>query len=855
MQKRLTLFLLTFCFYFTTQAQQTNLQKKDSTKKADTSKFFVTNLDILLDNAVSNISTISIDENDLGDGVSQNVSSILTAGRDPFKSAAAYNFSALRFRIRGYDSDLSAVFMNGISMDNLDNGFTPFGVWGGLNDVMRNRDVSIGLRPNTFAFGDIAITNSIDTRASKQRKQTEVGYGVSNRNFVHRIDLTHSTGISKKGWAFSFTGTRRYANEGYFSGTSYDSWSWFAAVDKRIGQKHLLSLVTFGAPTKSGRQGTAVKEAFDLVGTTDYNPFWGWQNGKKRNAAVVRTDQPYVILTHDYRVNNNSSLVTAVNFSKGDRASSNLDWYRADNPNPLYYRYMPSYWDDPSLKAQLTKEWQTNDDVRQVNWNRLYDANTNNMETFNGVTGKRSRYVQFEFVTNTTKLNGNTVFNTKIGDHVEITTGASYQYQKNHNYKKIVDLLGGDYYVDLNQFAERINANNPDFPQSNLNNPNRVVRKGDDYSYNYDIEVRKAAGWFQMLMKYNKVDYYVALELSNTSYNRNGNYRNGLFPTNSFGKSTTQNFDNVALKTGLTYKINGRNYLYANLAMLTRAPFFDNVYVSPRIRNTTQDNVTSEEINSLEVGYTLNAPKLKVRLTGYYTEFKNQMNVLTFFHDTYLNLVNYAINGINKTHSGGELGIETRVIPNVVINGAAAIGRYFYTSKQQSTTTIDNDATIVSRDEIYAKDYYVGGTPQEAYSFGVTYRSPKFWNVGLTYNFFDAMYVEINPLRRTASAVQGLIPGSDQWKKILDQQRLPSQSTLDLYASYSWKLPKKWSINKKDNFLFFSLSASNLLNNTNIVPFAFEQLRFDNITEYDRFPRRFNYNYGTNYSLSVNYRF
>ncbi len=850
MTKTRLLVLFLFMSIYSIAQTKTNPQKKNGSLKTATDT-----LDALRDNVASNIATISIDENDLGDGVSQNVSSILTAGRDPFLIAAAYNFSALRFRMRGYESDLSAVYINGISMDNLDNGFTPFGVWGGLNDVMRNRDVSIGLRPNTFAFGDISSTTYFDTRASKQRKQSEVGYVFSNRNFQHRIDFTHNTGISKKGWAFSFSGTRRYASEGYFAGTTYDGWSWFAAADKRIGQNHLLSLVAFGAPTTTGRQGTAVQEAFDLVGTTNYNPFWGWQNGKKRNANNVRTDQPFLIFTHDYRINNNSSLVTAVNFSKGDRASSNLDWYHADNPNPLYYRYLPSYWEDPNLKAQLTKEWQTNDDVRQINWTRMYDANRAQQETFNGVSGLRSRYVQFEYVTNSTKLNANTVYNTRFGDNVEFTSGASYQYQKNHNYKKIIDLLGGDYYVDLNQFAERINANNPDLPQSNLLNPNRVVRVGDDYSYNYDISVKRASGWAQMLLKYNKLDFYAAIEVSNTSFFRNGNYKNGLFATNSYGKSVEQDFTNYAFKTGMTYKLNGRNYLFANVAMLTKAPFFDNVYLSPRIRNTTQESVQSEEINSLEVGYTLNAPKIKIRLTGYYTEFKNQMNVLTFFHDTYLNLVNYGLTGINKTHSGGEFGIEARPMANIVVNAAAAVGRFYYTSSQNSTTTIDNDASIVSRDVVYAKDYYVGGTPQEAYSFGITYRSPKFWNVGLTYNYFDAMYVEINPLRRTAAAVQGLTPGSDQWKKILDQQRLPSQSTLDLYASYSLKLPRSLSVNKNNNFLFFSLSATNLLNNTSIIPFAFEQLRFDNITEYDKFPRRFNYNYGVNYAATVSLRF
>jgi len=846
--------LFLFCFLaigLTAIAQKQVKEKKAQTRSVDST--LISALDDLKDNTAANTQTISLDDNDISEGSSQSVSSVLTAGRDPFTSAAAYNFFALRFRIRGYESDLFGTYINGVSMDNLDNGFTPFGLWGGLNDVTRNRDLSNGLRPNTFAFGDIGSNTLLDLRAIKQRKQTEIGYAFSNRNYTHKIDITHSTGINKRGWAFSFSASRRYADEAYFPGTFYNGWSWFAAVDKKIGQNHLLSLAVFGAPTESGRQGTATKEAFDLVGD-NYNPNWGWQNGKKRNATIGRTNQPVAIFTHDFRINNNTSLISAMSASIGERGSSNLDWYHADNPSPMYYRYLPSYWEDAKLKADLTKEWQTNDNVRQINWAKIYDANRGQFDTINGVVGRRSRYVQFEYLTKTTRLNFNTTLNTRIGNNGEFTAGASYQYQKNNNYKKLTDLLGGDFFVDLNQFAERINANNNTIPQNNLNNPNRVVRVGDDYGYNYDIVISKGAAWGQMVMKYDRMDYFIALEVSKTSFYRNGNYRNGLFSTNSYGKSPTQDFNNFAFKTGITYKLNGRNYFYGNIAMMTKAPFFDNVYLSPRIRNTTQDKVTSEKVNSVEAGYTLNAPKIKVRLTGYYTEFKNQMNVLNFFNDAYLNFVNYGITGINKTHSGGEFGVDAKVLPNLTLNAAAAYGRYYYTSAQNSITTIDNDATEVSRDVVYAKDYYVGGTPQQAYSIGLNYRSPKFWSVGLTYNYFDDIYVEINPIRRTEKAVQGLVKGSEEWHKVLDQTKLQSQSTVDMFASYSLRLPQQWNINGKRTFLAFTLSASNLLNNTSIIPFAFEQLRFD-LAEYNKFPPRYNRSYGVNYSASIAYRF
>jgi hypothetical protein len=208
----------------------------------------------------------------------------------------------------------------------------------------------MGLRYNTFAFGDIGNSTNIDSRASRQRKQTSFSYAFSNRSYNHRAMITHSTGMNKHGWAFTLSGSRRYSNKGYVPGTFYNGWSYFLGVDKRFAQKHLFSIIFFGAATESGRQGAATAEMSNLSGTHYYNPYWGYQNGKKRNASVSKINQPVLILTHDLRINNNTSLTTAFSYSTGDKSVSGLDWYNAPDPRPDYYRYMPSYQTDPNQK-------------------------------------------------------------------------------------------------------------------------------------------------------------------------------------------------------------------------------------------------------------------------------------------------------------------------------------------------------------------------------------------------------------------------------------------------------------------------------------------------------------------------
>lgn len=268
----------------------------------------------------------------------------------------------MRFRIRGYNADFTSTYINGIPMDNLDNGYTPFGLWGGLNDVFRNRDINIGVRYNTFAFGDIGNSTNIDARASKQRSQTNIGYSNSNRSYDQRIIFTHSTGLNKNGWAFTVSASWRYAGEGYVAGTYFNGYSWFAAIDKKLWQRQIISLIAFNAPAESGRQGAATQEMIDIAGTHYHNPFWGHQNGKKRNANISKTNQPVIILSHDFRITNKTDLTTSSSYSFGERSYSALDWYNAPDPRPDYYHYLPSYYkDDPYQQQQIADNLMNNE--------------------------------------------------------------------------------------------------------------------------------------------------------------------------------------------------------------------------------------------------------------------------------------------------------------------------------------------------------------------------------------------------------------------------------------------------------------------------------------------------------------
>ena len=799
-------------------------------------------------------SVVALDDNDMDNGSNDNVSSMLTAGRDPFYASASYNFFPVRYKFRGYDANNSQTLMNGMPLENLENGASLFGLFGGLNDVVHNREVSLGSRSNSFAYGGMGVTTHFDTRASKQRKQTQFGYTYSDGSFTHRWSLTHSTGMNKKGWAFTFSGSRRWSDENYVPGTYTNSWSYFVGIDKKINEKQLLSLVAFNSNSETGRQIYETKEAYALAGSHYYNSGWGYQMGKKRNAYVSTSNTPVFILTHDFKISTKTNLLTTVGYTTGERGSTAIDYYNAADPRPDYYAYMPSEWlyhgnNDTALYNQAATDWRNNESLRQINWIQLYQSNRDARDTTPGLKGHKSHYILADNITATKRFNFNTTFNTVVSKKFFVSGGLSYQSEVNEHYKKAKDLLGGDYFIDVNTFAQ-FNYNTPMYNQKDT-----VVRQGGKYGYDYEMHINKAAAWLQGIYKFNHLDVFFAVEGSNTQFYRNGLFKNDVFATSSQGKSATQNFDNYSIKAGFTYKIDGRDYLYANEYFATMAPNYNNVYLSPNTRSQTQDQLTSESIKSMEVGYVYNGPKIKMKLSGYYTETDNEMQVRTYFDDELVNNVNIALRNISKVFYGLEWGWEAKPLANLTVNGAIGINRSFYNSRQYATTTIDNVDSVVSRDSVYSKNFRLGSTPQEVFTLGLSYRSPKYWYVGISANYFDELWADMSPIRREYRTSTGAQYQSAQWQQIIQQEQLPSNFMVDLSAGYSWKLPKSFGL-KKATFVGFNLGINNLLNNQNIISNGHEQLRFDSkYYQAGTFPNKYVYAMGINYHLGVSIRF
>jgi hypothetical protein len=202
--------------------------------------------------------------------------------------------------------------------------------------------------------------------------------------------------------------------------------------------------------------------------------------------------------------------------------------------------------------------------------------------------------------------------------------------------------------------------------------------------------------------------------------------------------------------------------------------------------------------------------------------------------------------------------MEVEIYKGLSANLAAAVGRYFYTSRQNYTITVDNIPDYKFDDIAYTKNFFIGNTPQQAYSLGINYRSKKYWRVGASVNFFDWTYTEISPAHRIKDAVNGVTPNSEQYNKIIQQENLypKGQWTLDLSGGYSWRLKSTFKKMKQSNaYIDLNVGISNVTNNKNIVVSGREQLRFDyDYKNPDKFANRYSYAFGTNFYLNLIFR-
>ena len=820
--------------------------------------------DLSTTNDVVDLFSISLSDDELNDdtSASDNISGLLNSSMDVFYRTAAYEFSSSFFKVRGLDSDNAIVHINGVKMNKLYNGRPQWSNWGGLNDVLRNQELSNGSIPLKYNFGGILGSNNINIRASEYGEGGRITYSSSNRSYSNRLMATYNSGMLEKGWAYSLSIGRRWGNEGYQDASFYDSNSAFLSVQKIFNNKHNLNFAAIYAPNRRGKVSPNTQEVYDLKGIK-YNEYWGYHDGEKRNSRVKRVVEPILLLNHDWSIDDKSSLETSIGYQFGEMGNSRLDYAGGANPSPAYYQDLPSYYladtDGPDYEgAYIAQENFINNG--QINWNRIYDANlTNNQANLNAA------YVLYEDRVDDTQLTINSAYNREINENIKVTASANYRNLVSDNFAEISDMLGGYSYSNIDSF---------DYLDYNLLSPNSIVSEGDKFKYHYKMNAEEMSLFSMINFSFNKLEFYVAGDITNTTYQRDGIFENEANAGNSAGKGDEISFDGYGIKAGIRYKFSGKHILDFNSAYLQKAPSIRNTFTNSRVNHNVVGSdinglindspITEEKIMSFDANYIFRTPIFTGRLTGFYSEVKDANEISFYYADGLVGFeddsefIQEILQGIDKKYLGVEFGVEAQIIPTVKLKGAASIGQYTYDNNPYLYLGADNNTVAVGPSNL--ENYKIAGGPQKAYSVGFEYRDPDYWFIGITSNFFTNTYVDVSPLTRTQNfyLAQDGLPFNDYdisiARQLLKQEKFDDYMVVNMIGGKSWKID--------DYYVGFFASINNILDQKYRTG-GFEQGRnanYQQLLQDTNKPKRvfgpkYWYGRGTNYFLNLYFRF
>ena len=813
-------------------------------------------------------------ESQLGEDedMTQNVI-MMNSNSNVYTSNVGYLWSPVRFKFRAYSSQYSDIYMNGVQVNNLENGQFNYSTIGGMNDATRNQDAATPFEVNAFGMSSIGGSSNYDFRASNYAAGNKVTLSGLNRNYTLRAMYTYGTGLTKKGWAFFGTVGYRWANmnTAAVDGTFYNSLGYFLSAQKVINENHSLNLATWGNPTERAQQGASTDEAYWLANDRQYNPYWGYQNGEKRASRVVNNYEPSVLLTWDYKINERMKLTTSA-FTKYAKYSSTRLNYNGQNPAPDYWKNFPSYnydvWsntgtaDEYAAWEKSRDYWMSSIRHRQIDFDKLYFAN----QQLNTTGHDAVYWIEAKHNDHLANSLGST-FDWSIDNSTKFQVGLQLANNKGYHYSTMEDLLGGAYFHNVNTYAQGRYASNDSEIQYDLNNPNGVVREGDKMRYDYDIISQNAKAWASFVKDKGISHNYLSVKMGATQMWRNGHMLNGFYDpakgwakNASYGKSGKAHFLDGGFKVGSTLNLGKGNSISMGVGYEARAPRASVAFESPEMNNNFVPNLKKEKIFSAELGYALNCSWARLNLTGYYTHTYDGTDWQNFYFDDVNSFTYVSLTGLEKDYYGAELGVTFKVTSNFDINVTGTMAEAKYTSNSRGDYMLSTEGTT-KQAICYNKGMRESGTPLAAVSLGLSYRI-KGWYLDLTGNYYDRIYLSYSPCMRyyetlSKAGYVNNVNGQDVIN-VPKQAKGNGGFMLDASIGHQFKVAKRP--------LSVNLMLTNITNNQKICTGGYEQSRSDysvnsatgtasdRTYKFSNNPKKF-YALGINGMLNVNYRF
>jgi len=720
-------------------------------------------------------------------------------------------FGDSRINVRGFDQSNTAVMINGIPVNDMENGWVYWSNWAGLTDVTSSVQVQRGLGASKLAVASVGGSINIVTNAAQMKKGGAVSLTIGNDGY-QKYGLSYSTGLSEKGWAFSVMASHT-RGDGYADGTLFRAYSYFASVAREFNDRHSLHFTVVGAPQWHFQReyGSFDGVSYSTVQQTGFrhNPQWGRyaDSDFKDDLFTWRKNfyhKPKAFLNHYWTISERTELSTSVYASIG-RGGGTGDLGRINASFRTDGKFRGSSgvrWDDIA-------SWNQGGTVTDFGANRIpwsgpgvsvedpsYNgpfAGGNVAESYrNGMILRSSmnEHNWFGILSNLTH---------HLNDNFTITGGLDARYYKGLHYRRVEDLLGLDAYFDDNDINE---------PAKYITEEGRA--SGNQIDYNNDGLVNWIGLFSQVEYSSGGISAFASFSGSNQGFKRIDYF---IYEDDDpEQESDWENFLGGTIKAGLNYNIDGNHNVFVNGGYFSRQPIFDNVFVN--FRNDVNPDASNQNVSAIEFGYGYRTRYFSANLNLYNTEWGNRQVSESLTREVLIDGTPTQVDGnvnftdISQLHQGIEIDFVASPVDRLKITGMVTLANWRYKENFNAVWTPEDLQLSEHAEEItlQMKDVKVPDAAQTVFSLGLDYQIVDGFNVYGTYYTADNIYANFD----LADEVEAYVLESNQaWK-------LPSYSLVDLGLSYSFALAgldvtARLNINNVFDEEYIAESESNLL--------------------------------------------
>ena len=626
-----------------------------------------------------------------------------------------------RINVRGFNQRNTAVMINGVPVNDMENGWVYWSNWAGVGDAATSIQLQRGLSAVNLATPSIGGTLNIITDPSQQAPGYNLKQEFGSGNLL-KTTMTASTGQIGN---FAMTASvARNTSDGLVDGTWNDAWSFYIASQYKFSDRNRVELYAVGAPQRHGHNlyklNIATLDREFAASLKDYDPagldYFANEAGRYWNPNQGGVDPSYTGRQF------NSTGPGAGISSRHDRSFLNEreNFYYKPQINLNWYSYLGdgltantvAYYSGGSGGGTGTYgslRWDYTYNQRFADWDATIARNR-------GSDGGGSSGILRNSVNSQDTWGAIAKLQKEFDNGLVTDFGLDWRTATIEHFREVRDLLGGSFYNDC------FRGCSSDFWSEAQGNR----RLGDKIAYHNENDVNWIGAHLQAEKSSLGGSFYGMAGWSRISYDFTDFFTRG--PSGGQLTLSSGGLTGYQVKGGAVRNLNPEWSAYGNAGWVSKVPIFDGVIDDNS--GVINPNPENETFVSFEAGTRFRSLNRKFSFDAnlYFTQWNNRTrnqfvaNLLGPELDGLVNLL-----GVDARHMGVELEGAFQPADFMRFDGALSLGDWKYTNDPTGTYKPDDRQAETQEYNFYLKDLYVGDAPQ----FQVAYALSVFPTGGL----------------------------------------------------------------------------------------------------------------------------